>query len=306
MSSAWRIAALGQESASSTPLPAVGRAAVVEAGSATLDTAVDLATPESAASTPLPVFDPVAVFGASSATSVAAVGHATPESAASTPLPVPGPVAVFGAGSATHDTAVEQANYDDADYGDMSSEGDDEQPSTAYLIENENSTASTALQEGSKDGKLNPTQFASMKALKAKYRDNVRYRETRKALSLANEALVQAVMFDLAQRPTDSMLPENCETKWFQYGPCPVFVSKGQRAAGIITPDPAFETGKDWITAQWVESRKVIQEIRLSETLQERYAFFVERATAVDFCVLRCHAYDRREDCRLAWAVSIA
>ncbi len=255
MSSAWPIAALGQESASSTPLPAVGRAAVVEAGSATLDTAVDLATPESATSTP---------------------------------LPVPGPVAVFGAGSATHD-------YDDAafgaDYGDTSSEGDDEQPSTAYLIENvqgqgdasdmsstastalqvENEKASLALQERSKDGKLNPTQFASMKAKKAKHRDNVRYRETRQVLSLANEALIQAVMFDLAQRPTDSMLPEHCENKWFQYGPCPVFVSKGKTAAGIITPDPAFETGKDWITAQWVESRKVIQEIRGSETLQERY-----------------------------------
>ncbi len=244
--------ALGQESASSTPLPAVGRAAVVEAGSATLDTAVDLATPESATSTP---------------------------------LPVPGPVAVFGAGSATHD-------YDDVDYGGASSEEDDEQPSTAYLIENvqgqgdasdmssttstalpvENEKASLALQEGSKDGKLNPTQFASMKAKKAKHRDNVRYRETRQVLSLANEALIQAVMFDLAQRPTDSMLPEHCENKWFQYGPCPVFVSKGKTAAGIITPDPAFETGKDWITAQWVESRKVIQEIRHSATLQERYA----------------------------------
>ncbi len=238
MSSAWSIAALGQESASSTPLPAVGRAAVVEAGSATLDTAVDLATPESATSTP---------------------------------LPVPGPVAVFGAGSATHDTAVEQANYDDADYGDMSSEGDDDQPSTTYLIENENSTASTALQEGSKDGKLNPTQFAAMKALKAKHRDNVRYRETRKAESLASEAFVEGVLFELAELPTDSMLPARCETKWFQYGPCPVFVSKGQIAAGILTPDRAFETGKDWITAQWVESRKVIQEIRGSETLQERY-----------------------------------
>ena len=114
-------------------MPALDALASFEAGSVTVDTAVDLATPESAASTPLPVFDPVAVFGASSATSVAAVGHATPESAASTPLPVPGPVAVFGAGSATHDTAVEPANYDDADYGDMSSEGDGEQPSTAYL-----------------------------------------------------------------------------------------------------------------------------------------------------------------------------
>ncbi len=205
MSSAWSIAALGQESASSTPLPAVGRAAVVEAGSATLDTAVDLATPESATSTP---------------------------------LPVPGPVAVFGAGSATP-VAVGEARL---------------------------------CTEGSKDGKLNPTQFASMNAHKAKYRDNVRYRETRKVLSLANEALIQAVMFDLAQRPTDNMLPENCENKWFQYGPCPVFVSKGKTAVGIITPDPAFDTGKNWITAQWVESRKVIQEIRLSETLQERYA----------------------------------
>jgi hypothetical protein len=246
MSSAWSIAALGQESASSTSLSAVGRAAVVDAGSATLDTAVDLATPESATSTP---------------------------------LPVPGPVAVFGAGSATHD-------YDDAafgaDYSDMSSEGDDEnenstaqnesdQPSTAYLIENENSTASMALPEGSKDRKLNATQFAAMKALKAKYRDNVRYRETRKAESLASEALVQGVLFELAERPTDSMLPAKCETKWFQYGPCPVFVSKGQTAAGILTPDRAFETGKDWITAQWVESLKVIQEIRGSETLQKCY-----------------------------------
>ena len=50
-----------------------------------------------------------------------------------------------------------------------------------------------------------------------------------------------------------------------------MFVSKGQTAAGILTPDRAFETGKDWITAQWVESRQVIQEIRGSETLQKPY-----------------------------------
>ncbi len=119
MSSPWLNVALGQESASLTPLAAVGRAAVLEAGSATRDSAVDHANRENFSYILLPAFDTLAVFGA---------------------------------GSATHDTA-----------GDMASEGDDEQPSTVYLIDFENSTASTALQEGSKDGKLNPTQFAPMK-----------------------------------------------------------------------------------------------------------------------------------------------
>jgi hypothetical protein len=220
----------------------------------------------SAASTPLPVLDPVAVFGAGSATHDTAVDHATPESAASTPAPVPDLVAVFVAGSATHDTAVEQANFDDADFGDMMSEGGDEQPSTAYLAESE------AEPGGSKDGKLNPTQFAAMKALKAKYKDNVRYKETRNAPSIASEALAQTVMYDLAETSTDGMLPESCENKWFQYGPCPRFVGQALPATGIIRPDAAFETGKVWITRQWEESRQVSQQIRLSQTLQERYS----------------------------------
>jgi hypothetical protein len=112
-------------------LPALDTLASFEAGSVTVDTAVDLATPESATSTPLPVSDPVAVFGASSATSVGAVGHATQESAASTPLPVPGPVAVFGAGSATP-VAVGEARL---------------------------------CTEGSKDGKLNPILYRWRDAL---------------------------------------------------------------------------------------------------------------------------------------------
>ena len=101
-------------------------------------------------------------------------------------------------------------------------------------------------------------------------------------------------MFALAQRPTDSMLPEKCETNWFQYGPCPVFDMKGQTTAGIITPDPAFKTGKDWITAQWVEGRKDHPKDSSFGNFASALRGFVERATAVDVCVLRCHAYGGR------------
>jgi hypothetical protein len=222
--------------------------------------------PESASYTPLPAADPVAVFGAGSATPDTAVDHANPESASYTPLPAPDPVAVFGAGSATPDTAVDHVNFDDADFGETESEGADEQPSTAYLAE------SDVVPGGSKDGKLNATQFAAMKALKAKPRDNVRYRETRNAQNLATEALVETLLMDLAEKPTDSMLPENCETKWFQYGSCARNVSQALPATGFIKPDAAFETGKAWITKQWEESRQVMQHIRLSPNLQERYS----------------------------------
>jgi hypothetical protein len=119
------------ESVSYPPLPALDTVAVFEAGSASLDTAVDHANPESAASTSLPVLDPVAVFGAGSATHDSAVDHATPESAASTPAPVPALVA----DSATHDTDVEEANYDDADFGDLVSEGGCETSETSGTCE---------------------------------------------------------------------------------------------------------------------------------------------------------------------------
>jgi hypothetical protein len=170
MLSAWLNVALGQESASLTPLAAVGRAAVLEAGSATRYSAVDHANRENFSYILLPVCDTLAVFVAGSGTldtsdtPVATVDHATRESAASTPLSVLDLVAVFEAGSATHDTA---ANYDDADFGDYASEGDDEQPSTA----------STVLPEGSKDGKLNLTQFAPM--TRRRLDDNVIDRDAR-------------------------------------------------------------------------------------------------------------------------------
>ncbi len=45
----------------------------------------------------------------------------------------PAPVVVFGAGSATPDTAVDHVNFDDADLGEIESELEDEQPSTAYF-----------------------------------------------------------------------------------------------------------------------------------------------------------------------------
>jgi hypothetical protein len=159
-----------------------------------------------------------------------------------------------------------EENYDDVDVGDLESEGGDEQPSTAYLAELQ------AVPGGSKDGKLNATEFAAMHGFKYQYRDKVRYRETRKAPSIASEALFRCVMYDLAETPTDGMLPENCEHKWFQYGPCPQFVDELSPATGIIRPDAAFETGQNWITRQWLESRQVIQQIRTSETLQVRYA----------------------------------
>ena len=213
--------------------------------------------PESASYTPLPAPDPVAVFGAGSATPDTVVDNANPESAVYTPLPAPAPVAVFGAGSATPDTAVDHVNFDDADLGEIESEGEDEQPSTAYLAEND------VVPGGSNDCKLDATQFAAMKELKDNPRENMRYRETRNAQNLATLALVETLLMDLAEKPTDSL---------FQYRSCARSVSQALPATGFFKPDAAFETGKAWITKQWEESRQVIQHIRLSMDVQERYS----------------------------------
>ncbi len=188
-------------------------------------------------------------FGAGSATPDTVVDNANPESAVYTPLPAPAPVAVFGAGSATPDTAVDHVNFDDADLGEIESEGEDEQPSTAYLAEND------VVPGGSNDCKLDATQFAAMKELKDNPREHMRYRETRNAPNLATLALVETLLMDLAEKPTDSL---------FQYRSCARSVSQALPATGFVKPDAAFETGKAWITRQWEESRQVIQHIRLS------------------------------------------
>ena len=79
--------ALGQESASLTPLAAVGRAAVLEAGSATRDSAVDYANRENFSYILLPAFDTLAVFGAGSATHDTAVPTSLLSVVAAMPIP---------------------------------------------------------------------------------------------------------------------------------------------------------------------------------------------------------------------------
>ena len=91
----------------------------------------------------------------------------------------------------------------------------------------------------------------------------MRYRETRNAPNLATLALVESLLMELAEKPTDSL---------FQYRSCALSVSQALPATGFVKPDAAFEIGKSWITKQWEESRQVIQHIRLSMDLQERYS----------------------------------
>ena len=74
--------------------------------------------------------------------------------------------------------------------------------------------------KGSKDGKLNPEQFAAMQARKNQPREKVRYRESRKYKTQALEAAVETILGKLAEEPDPNAMPRGATTSHVLYGPC--------------------------------------------------------------------------------------